>query len=204
MDIFDKCADISQRARGARDSGFYPYYRSLSSAQDPTVLCDGQELVMLGSNNYLGLANHPEVKEAAAVALAMYGSGAAGSRLLNGTLDLHVELEARLAAFTGREAALTFPTGFQVNLGVLSSLLGRHDIAVLDALDHACIIDGCRLGFGRSVKFRHNDMTDLARKLGSLSEERGVLVVVDGVFSMRAMSHPSTRSSDSRVLRAHA
>jgi 7-keto-8-aminopelargonate synthetase-like enzyme len=139
---------------------------------------------MLGSNNYLGLANHPKVKEAAAVALAKYGSGAAGSRLLNGTLDLHVELEARLAAFTRREAALTFPTGFQVNLGVLSSLLGRRDVAVLDSLDHACIIDGCRLGFGRSVKFRHNDMADLARKLDAVPDGSGVIVVVDGVFSM--------------------
>jgi 8-amino-7-oxononanoate synthase len=184
VDIFEKCSEMSRRTRDARAADLYPYYRSLSSAQDPTVLCDGRELVMLGSNNYLGLANHPEVKEAAAVALAMYGSGAAGSRLLNGTLDLHVELEARLAEFTGRPAALTFPTGFQVNLGVLSSLLGRHDIAVLDALDHACIIDGCRLGFGRTIKFRHNDMSDLERKLAATPEGRGVLVVVDGVFSM--------------------
>ena len=184
MDIFEKCGEMGRRARDARASGFYPYYRALSSAQDPTVLCDGRELVMLGSNNYLGLANHPEVKEAATVALAMFGTGSAGSRLLNGTLDLHVELEAQIAAFTRREAALTFPTGFQVNLGVLSSLLGRRDVAVLDALDHACIIDGCRLGFGRSVKFRHNDMSDLEQKLRQTPEGAGVLVVVDGVFSM--------------------
>jgi 8-amino-7-oxononanoate synthase len=139
---------------------------------------------MLGSNNYLGLANHPEVKEAAAVALAMYGTGAAGSRLLNGTLDLHLELEARLADFTHREAVLTFPTGFQVNLGVLSSLLGRRDVAVLDSLDHACIIEGCRLGLGRSAMYRHNDMADLERRLAAVPEGHGVLVVVDGVFSM--------------------
>jgi 8-amino-7-oxononanoate synthase len=162
----------------------YPYYRALSSAQDPVVLCGDRELVMLGSNNYLGLANHPEVKQAAAVALAVYGTGVAGSRLLNGTLGLHVELEQRLAEFTRREAALVFSTGFQVNLGVLSSLLGRRDVAVLDALDHACIIDGCRLGFGRTVKYRHNDMADLARKLGQIPANSGILIVVDGVFSM--------------------
>src|SRR5262245_9870907 len=139
---------------------------------------------MLGSNNYLGLANHPEVKHAAAVALARYGTGVAGSRLLNGTLDIHVELEERLAEFTRREAVLTFATGFQVNLGVLSSLLGRHDVAVLDALDHACILDGCRLGFGQTFKFRHNDLADLERKLQNVPKGRGILIVVDGVFSM--------------------
>jgi len=184
MDVFAKCSEMGRRVRDARAAGMYPYYRAISSAQDPVVLFDGRELVMLGSNNYLGLANHPEVKEASAIALAMYGTGAAGSRLLNGTLDIHLELEERLADFTGREAALTFPTGFQVNLGVLSSLLGRRDVAVLDSLDHACILDGCRLGFGRHVKYRHNDMEDLARKLAAAPEDRGVLVVVDGVFSM--------------------
>ena len=184
MDVFAKCSEMGRRVRDARAAGMYPYYRAISSAQDPVVLFDGRELVMLGSNNYLGLANHPEVKEASAIALAMYGTGAAGSRLLNGTLDIHLELEERLADFTGREAALTFPTGFQVNLGVLSSLLGRRDVAVLDSLDHACILDGCRLGFGRHVKYRHNDMEDLARKLAAVPEDRGVLVVVDGVFSM--------------------
>jgi len=184
VDIFAKCNAMQARVRTARCAGTYPYYRALSSAQDPTVLFQGRELVMLGSNNYLGLANHPEVKEAATLALAVYGTGAAGSRLLNGTLDLHVELEDRLADFTRREAALTFPTGFQVNLGVLSSLLGRHDVAVLDALDHACIIDGCRLGFGKTLKYRHNDMADLERKLGAVPERSGAIVVVDGVFSM--------------------
>jgi 7-keto-8-aminopelargonate synthetase-like enzyme len=151
LDVFAKCSEIGARVIDARAAGVYPYYRALSSAQDPVVRCGGRELVMLGSNNYLGLANHPEVKQAAAAALAEYGTGVAGSRLLNGTLDLHVELEERLAQFTRRESALVFSTGFQVNLGVLSSLLGRHDVAVLDALDHACIIDGCRLGFGRTL-----------------------------------------------------
>jgi 8-amino-7-oxononanoate synthase len=156
----------------------------ISSAQEPVVIHQGQELVMLGSNNYLGLTNHPEVKEAAAMALAIYGTGCAGSRLLNGTLDLHVQLEHKLAEFMGREAALTFSTGFQVNIGVLSCLLERQDIAFLDALDHASIIDGARLGFGRTHKFRHNDMHDLEKKLAQAKPEKGKLIVVDGVFSM--------------------
>jgi len=184
LDVFAKCSEIGARVIDARAAGLYPYYRALSSAQDPVVRCGDRELVMLGSNNYLGLANHPEVKEAAAVALAEYGTGVAGSRLLNGTLDLHVELEERLAQFTHHESALVFSTGFQVNLGVLSSLLGRRDVAVLDALDHACIIDGCRLGFGRTVKYRHNDMRDLARKLAQIKRGAGILIAVDGVFSM--------------------
>jgi len=193
MDIFDKCHGIAERSAPVRDAGLYPYYRVISSAQDPVVMHDGRELVMLGSNNYLGLANDPEVKEAAAMALALYGTGCAGSRLLNGTLDVHVELEGRLADFMRREAALTFSTGFQVNLGVLSCLLDRSDIAYLDALDHACIIDGCRLGFGKHHKFRHNDMEDLAQKLENAPPDRGKLIVVDGVFSMEGDLAPLPR-----------
>ena len=184
VDIFRKCMENATRVRDSREAGVYSYYRSLSSAQDPVVIHQGNELVMLGSNNYLGLASHSEVKEAAGVALARFGTGSAGSRLLNGTLDVHVELEERLAAFMNREAALTFSTGFQVNLGVLSCLLGRSDVAILDALDHACIIDGCRLGFGRTYKYRHNDMEDLEKKLEVVCDGRGALIVVDGVFSM--------------------
>ena len=183
MDIFDKCNEYN-RSTQARDAGVYTYFREISSAQDPIVTIHDRDLVMLGSNNYLGLTSHPEVKDAAAMALAYYGTGCAGSRLLNGTLDLHVRLEERLAQFLGREAALIFATGFQVNLGVLSCLLGRSDIAFLDSLDHACIIDGCRLGFGRSYKFRHNDMADLEKKLSSAPKDKGKLIVVDGVFSM--------------------
>jgi 8-amino-7-oxononanoate synthase len=182
LDIFSKCRE-DQRVQLARAAVASPYYRVIASAQDPVVMLDGQPVIMLGSNNYLGLTNHPEVKQAAAEALAKYGTGCAGSRLLNGTLDIHVDLEERLAAFTRREAALTFSTGFQVNLGVLSCLLGRGDVAILDALDHACIIDGCRLGFGRSYKFRHNDMDDLAKKL-EFAKGHPMLIVVDGVFSM--------------------
>jgi 8-amino-7-oxononanoate synthase len=184
VDVFQKCSESAIRTAGLREAGVYPYYRVIQSAQDPVVLHEGRELVMLGSNNYLGLTNHPEVKAAAAAALATYGTGCAGSRLLNGTLEIHVELEERLAAFMGREAALTFATGFQVNLGVLSCLLDRSDVAILDALDHACIIDGCRLGFGRTYKYRHNDMDDLDKKLRVAGDDKGKLIVVDGVFSM--------------------
>jgi len=184
VDVFQKCSESAIRSDGMRAAGVYPYYRVIQSAQDPVVLHEGRELVMLGSNNYLGLTNHPEVKAAAAAALERYGTGCAGSRLLNGTLEIHVQLEERLAGFMGREAALTFATGFQVNLGVLSCLLDRTDVAVLDSLDHACIIDGCRLGFGRTYKYRHNDMDDLEKKLRVAGEDKGKLIVVDGVFSM--------------------
>lgn len=183
MDVFRKALDY-RLARTIRDAGIYPYFREITSPQDPVVTIDGRELVMLGSNNYLGLTNHPEVKAAARDALERYGTGCAGSRLLNGTLDIHVRLEEQLAAFMRREAALTFSTGFQVNLGVLSCLLDRHDTVLLDALDHACIVDGARLGFGRILKFKHNDMASLEQKLAAAAPDSGKLVVVDGVFSM--------------------
>lgn len=183
MDVFDKCREY-ELADSIRKAGVYAFYREISSAQDPVVERNGRDMVMLGSNNYLGLANHPEVKKAAIAALEKYGAGCAGSRLLNGTLDLHVALEDRLAAFMKRDSALTFTTGFQVNLGVLSCLLGRRDIVFLDNLDHACIIDGARLGFGKIVKYKHNDMADLEDKLSRAPAEAGKMIVVDGVFSM--------------------
>ncbi len=183
MDVFQKCFDF-QDADEARRAGFYPYFRSISSGQDPVVIMDGHELIMLGSNNYLGLTSHPEIKEAAIQAVREFGSGTAGSRFLNGTLDIHVELERELASFLGRERALTFSTGFQVNLGTISCLLDRRDMAFLDAYDHACIIDGARLGFGKTVKFRHNDLQDLEDRLQAADANRGKLIVVDGVFSM--------------------
>ena len=139
---------------------------------------------MLGSNNYLGLTNHPEIKQAAARALEDYGTGTAGSRFLNGTLDIHVELEEKLARFMQREAALTFSTGFQVNLGVISSLIDRKDVVILDSLDHACILDGARLSFGRVLKFAHNDMEALEERLRSVEPGQAAMIVVDGVFSM--------------------
>jgi 8-amino-7-oxononanoate synthase len=183
VDLFEKC-ERYRLARDLRSAGIYPYYRTITSPQDPIVTIDGESVVMLGSNNYLGLTNHPEVKAAAAAALQRYGTGCAGSRLLNGTLDIHVELEERLAEFMRRESALTFATGYQVNVGVLSCLLDRHDHAYLDSLDHASIIDGVRLSFGKAFKFKHNDMADLAGKLERAEPDHGKLVVVDGVFSM--------------------
>ena len=183
MDIFSKC-DRYTLSRDVQAAGVYPYYRSISSPQDPVVRLDGEDVVMLGSNNYLGLTNHPEVKEASCEAIRKYGTGCAGSRLLNGTLDIHLELEERLAAFLRRDTVLTFSTGYQVNLGVLSCLIDRHDIAFLDSLDHASIIDGVRLSFGKAHKYKHNDMADLEARLSNAPDERGKIIVVDGIFSM--------------------
>lgn len=183
MDIFDKCQEYT-RAQSLRDAGVYHYFRRISSQQDPVVTIDGKQLIMLGSNNYLGLASHPEVKAAAVAAIETFGTGCAGSPLLNGSLTLHAELEDRLATFMKCEAALIFTTGFQVNLGVLSCLLGRHDTVFLDALDHACIIDGARLGLAKQVKFRHNDAADLDEKIRLSPADRGRLIVIDGVYSM--------------------
>lgn len=183
MDIFQKCYEFHD-ADVIKQAGLYLYFRTISSAQDPVVLIDGHEVVMLGSNNYLGLTNHPEVKEAARDAVSKYGTGCAGSRFLNGTLDIHIELEERLARFVNKPAAVTFSTGFQVNLGTISCLLERGDVVYLDKLDHACIIDGARLGFGTVVKFDHNDMADLGRRMAVRDSKKASMVVVDGVFSM--------------------
>lgn len=164
--------------------GVYPYFRMITSAPGTVVTVDGKELIMIGSNNYLGLTNHPKVIEAAANASRRYGSGCTGSRFLNGTLDLHVELEARLANFMKRPAALVFSTGFQTNLGTISCLVGRTDTIYADRSNHASIVDGCRLSYGRTVKYQHNDMDDLARVLEANANGGGQLIVVDGVFSM--------------------
>lgn len=183
LDVFDKCGEFT-RVRDARAAGHYLFYREMGSAQDPVVTMDGQKVVMLGSNNYLGLTSHPKVKEAAIKATQKYGTGCAGSRLLNGTLDIHVHLEERLAEFMKREAVLVFSTGYGVNVGVLSCLLGRHDIAFLDAMDHASILDGVRMSFAKQLKFRHNDAADLEKKLSLADPKKGKLIVTDGVFSM--------------------
>ena len=183
MDVFLKCFEYED-AEKIREIGLYPFFRVIESGQDPVVTMNGQRVIMLGSNNYLGLTNHPEVKAAAARALDAYGTGVAGSRFLNGTLDIHVELEEKLARFMNREAVLTFPTGFQVNLGVISSLIGRKDVVILDNLDHACILDGARLSFGRVLKYGHNDMDALEERLRSVEDDRSAMIVVDGVFSM--------------------
>ena len=181
-DIFDKCFKFD-KAKRLISHGLYPFFRTIQSAQDPEVILDGRKMVMVGSNNYLGLTNHPKVKEAAIEAIKKYGTGCAGSRFLNGTLDIHVQLEEKLARFMRKEAALIFSTGFQVNLGVISALVGKDDIVIIDKMDHASIIDGCRLSFGEIKKFRHNDMADLERVLKEY-EDREKLIVVDGVFSM--------------------
>jgi 8-amino-7-oxononanoate synthase len=183
MDVFDKCWTFKS-ADVIRDLGIYPYFRMIASGQDPVVSMNGHRVIMLGSNNYLGLTNHPEIKAAAARALDQYGTGTAGSRFLNGTLEIHVELEEKLAKFMKREAALTFSTGFQVNLGVISTIIGRNDVVVLDSLDHACILDGARLSYGRVLKYAHNDMEVLEERLRSIEKERAAMIVVDGVFSM--------------------
>jgi 8-amino-7-oxononanoate synthase len=183
VDVFQKCFDFKD-ADEVRNLGVYPYFRMIASGQDPVVTMNGQRVIMLGSNNYLGLTNHPEIKEAAAKALESYGTGTAGSRFLNGTLEIHVELEEKLAQFMRREAALTFSTGFQVNLGVISSLIDRKDVVVLDNLDHACILDGARLSFGRVLKYPHNDMEALEERLRSVDDDRSTMIIVDGVFSM--------------------
>lgn len=181
-DIFEKCIKFT-RAKELMSHGIYPYFRVIESAQDPEVIMNGRRMIMIGSNNYLGLTNHPKVKEAAIEAVKKYGSGCAGSRFLNGTLDIHVDLENKLARFMRKEAALVFSTGFQVNLGVISALIGKDDAVIIDKMDHASIIDGCRLSYGEVKKFKHNDMADLKRVLEN-NEDRGKLIVVDGVFSM--------------------
>ena len=162
-DLFQKCREYTV-AREVMAAGLYPYFRVISSAPGTVVTIEGQELIMIGSNNYLGLTNHPKVVEAAAAAARKYGSGCTGSRFLNGTLDLHVELENRLAHFMKRPAVLCFSTGFQTNLGTISCLVGRSDTIFADRANHASLVDGCRLSFGRTVKFAHNDMAELDRK----------------------------------------
>jgi 8-amino-7-oxononanoate synthase len=171
-------------ASAIKEKGLYPYFRAIESAQDTEVMIDGKRVLMFGSNSYLGLTNHPKIKEAAKAAVDKYGTGCAGSRFLNGTLDIHIELERRLATYVGKEAAVLFSTGFQVNLGVISCLLDRNDYLILDEYDHASIIDGSRLSFSRSIKYAHNDMDDLRKKLSRLPEDAAKLIVADGIFSM--------------------
>jgi len=176
-----KAYDVPQRIQ---DMGVYPFFRTIESEQDTVVKINGKDVLMFGSNSYLGLTTHPKIKEASKAAIDKYGSGCAGSRFLNGTLDLHLELEDRLAKFVGKDGALVFSTGFQVNLGVLSSISGRHDYIIIDELDHACIIDGSRLSFSKVLKYRHNDMASLEKVLQKCAEDKVKVIAVDGVFSM--------------------
>jgi 8-amino-7-oxononanoate synthase len=183
MDVFEKCARIFEQTQELRASGHYFFFRKLESPQDSEVVVNGRRVIMAGSNNYLGLTTHPRVKEAAIKAIKEFGSGCAGSRLLNGNLEIHEELEKKLARFFRKEAALVFATGYQTNLGAISALLGRNDVAIIDKYDHASIIDGCRLSFGQAKKYRHNDMKDLERVLEG-TKGKGKLIIVDGIFSM--------------------
>jgi 8-amino-7-oxononanoate synthase len=182
MGLLDKVKEY-KIANDLRAAGMYHYFRVIESGQENSVRISGRDVVMLGSNNYLGLTNHPRVKEAAKAALDKYGTGCAGSRLLNGSLDIHLELEEKLAKLVRKEAALVFSTGFMVNQGVLSSMVGRRDTTVIDRTNHASIIDGTRMTFGRVLKYRHNDMASLDQTL-SRCDTDGKLIVVDGVFSM--------------------
>ena len=167
-----------------QELGLYPFFRTIESEQDTVVKINGKDVLMFGSNSYLGLTNHPKLKEASIQAIEKYGSGCAGSRFLNGTLDIHLELEEKLAKYVGKPGALVFSTGFQVNLGVISSIPGRHDYLILDDLDHACIIDGARLSFAKVMKYSHNDMASLEKVLSRCEPDKIKLIVIDGVFSM--------------------
>ena len=183
MDIFEKCYRPSP-AQELIDQGLYPYGHALESRQDVEVIMEGKRRIMLGSNNYLGLTTNPEIIEAGIRAFEQYGSGCSGSRFLNGTLEMHLELEAELAKFLRKEMVLTFSTGFQSNLGIISAIVGPHDYVICDRENHASIYDGCRLSFGKMLRYRHSDMEDLERQLQKVPENRGCLIVTDGVFSM--------------------
>ncbi len=181
--LFDKC-DTFTRADELKALGLYPYLRVIETGQDTEVQVNGRRMLMLGSNSYLELTTHPRIKERSAAALNQYGSGCAGSRFLNGTLPIHIELERRLAALVGKPAALVFPTGFQTNTGVVASLLHQGEYVIVDKYIHACILDGCALSQGTLVRFNHNDMVDLEEKLARLPPEANKLIITDGIFSM--------------------
>ncbi|MCQ2419498.1 MAG: pyridoxal phosphate-dependent aminotransferase family protein [Clostridia bacterium] len=183
MDIFEKCMKPSM-VDEVREMGIYPYFHALESKQDTEVIMEGKRRIMLGSNNYLGLTTCPEVIEAGVKAYQQFGSGCSGSRFLNGTLLLHLELEKELAEFLRKEAVVTFSTGFQSNLGIISAIVGMHDYVIMDRENHASLYDGCKLSYGKMLRYFHNDMEDLEKKLQKVPENAGCLIVTDGVFSM--------------------
>ncbi len=183
MDLFEKCEKYDV-AENARKIGFYPYFHYLDSGQDIVVSMEGNRVIMIGSNNYLGLTSHPEVIEASIKATEKYGTGCSGSRFLNGTLDIHIQLEEELAQFLNKEDCVTFSTGFQANLGIISAIAGRNDVIICDKENHASIYDGCRLSYARMLRYEHSDMKDLEEQLKSVGSDRGILIVTDGVFSM--------------------
>ncbi|MCZ6857399.1 MAG: pyridoxal phosphate-dependent aminotransferase family protein [Gemmatimonadetes bacterium] len=180
--LFDKCKNFT-KAREIQEAGLYPYFKPISESEDTVVTIEGKPRIMMGSNNYLGLTHHPKVLEASRNALERYGSGCTGSRFLNGTLDLHEQLEARLADFFGKDGALVLSTGYQANLGLISCLVGRGDVVLIDKLDHASIVDGAKMSYGQTERFAHGDLAKLERLLEKHTD-RGLLVLVDGVFSM--------------------
>ncbi len=184
MDLFEKCRRYS-RADALRRSGSYPYFLAITENHGTECVINGRSLIMIGSNNYLGLTHHPRVVRAAVEAAQKYGAGCTGSRFLNGTLEIHEELEERLARFVRKEAAITFSTGFQVNLGVISTLAGKNDVILCDRENHASIFDGCRQSFATLRKYRHSDMADLERQLQNIPDHSGRLIITDGVFSMK-------------------
>jgi len=183
IQLFDKCRQFT-KAREIQAAGLYPYFKPISDSEDTSVVIEGQKRIMLGSNNYLGLTHHPKVLEAAGRALSRYGSGCTGSRFLNGTLDLHAQLEAALAAFLGKEECLVFSTGYQANLGLISGLIGRGELVYLDKLDHASIVDGAKMSYGDTLRFNHGDLAGLDRMIERTRNSRGAMIVVDGVYSM--------------------
>jgi 8-amino-7-oxononanoate synthase len=183
VDLFDKAYKYT-RAREAQEIGIYPYFIPFDDSEGTVVYYEGREIIMIGSNNYLGLTTHPKVREAAAKAVEQYGTSCTGSRFMNGTLRLHKELEERLAAFVGKDKALVFTTGYQTNLGTVSALVGRGDVVITDKEAHACIVDGSLMAFGDMKRFKHNDVADLERVLSKIDPSAGKLVAVDGVYSM--------------------
>lgn len=183
MDLFQKCADYTA-VNEVRAMGIYPYFHELQTKQDTEVIMEGKRKIMLGSNNYLGLTVNEDVIQAGIDALNQYGTGCSGSRFLNGTLQLHVELEKELAEFIGKESVMTFSTGFQSNLGIISAVVGRNDYILCDRENHASIYDGCRLSYGKMLRYQHSDMEDLERRLQSVPDHAGKLIITDGVFSM--------------------
>lgn len=182
-DLFDKVRSFTQ-AKEAMEMGIYPFFRALSDSEGTTALFEGKEVVMLGSNNYLGLTTDPRVRAAAADALERYGTSVTGSRFLNGTLELHLELDRRLAKFVGKEAALVFSTGYQTNVGTITALIGKDDFIILDKEAHASVVDGMMMARGQMKRFRHNDLENLEHVLKGIPDESGKLVIVDGVYSM--------------------
>ena len=183
MDLFKKCEDFTL-AKDYMEMGIYPYFHELESRQDVTVTMEGKRRIMLGSNNYLGLTVDEDVISAGVNAIKKFGTGCSGSRFLNGTLSLHTVLERELAEFLNKEDAMTFSTGFQSNLGIISAVVGRHDYIISDKENHASIYDGCRLSYGKLLRYSHNDMHELEEMLKRVPENSGALIVTDGVFSM--------------------